>query len=456
MKKTKKQLKLKHLPKHLLCGLILFSLAVSLPSCKKDQPEIQKQQKNQELDLKQLRTFIQQVQTKQSNNSIARYSNADLELEISREYVTSALEFMLVQRNVVPIETEIRQLEVEMPYYVDVDTPFVSMFQLSDSVAHYKDLIIQDAAQTTMTREPGKEILFTWINVEMKIDSNKLIYILVYQLGKVPVASMNSGNPIDYDVPCGTCLDFGMPVEKPGISCNLANKMSMDFSYYLNLNLNKCYRRKMPCGNYDPLFKDIYTDFKTKYYYFEVNRTPGINNQNFGRGNSEDYAKFVFNSYKNNTTFSLAQNNLVNSMISPPYNIANSLYLNKTFFSTTSISVGPPFTWLRDCIVGTLEDSVPYANVIASKGDTFIQFWASKHKQFFEQTCDNLNVGLYSNLFVPYLIKVYPGIIEQNNEPWISGIPMLQANHILWYPVMACYARASCSQLPAPPKVVIL
>jgi hypothetical protein len=143
-------------------------------------------------------------------------------------------------------------------------------------------------------------------------------------------------------------------------------------------------------------------------------------------------------------------------MISPPYNIANSLYLNKTFFSTTSISVGPPFTWLRDCIVGTLEDSVPYANVIASKGDTFIQFWASKHKQFFEQTCDNLNVGLYSNLFVPYLIKVYPGIIEQNNEPWISGIPMLQANHILWYPVMACYARASCSQLPAPPKVVIL
>lgn len=452
MKKTKKQLKLKHLPKHLLCGLILFSLSVSLPSCKKDQPEIQEHQKNQELDLKQLRSFIQQVQTKQSNNSIARYSNADLELEISREYVTSALDFMLVQRNVVPIETEIRQLEVEMPYYFDVDTPFVSMFQLSDSVAHYKDLIIQDATQTTMTREPGKEILFTWINVEMKIDSNKLIYILVYQLGKVPVSGNISGLDSMYNVPCGTCLDFGMPVEKPGLSCNTPNVPIMDFSYYLNLNLNKCYRKKMPCGNYDPLVKNIYTGFNTKIYFYKVNN--GKNNSpTNGIGTSEDFAQKAF--LGNNSSLTLAQNSLIVGSVSPPFGNSNALYQNRVFFSTSTLNLNSPFNWQRDCIVGHLDDNIPYSAVIANYAESHIQNWAAKHKQFFEQTCDSLNIGLYTNLYVPYLIKVYPGIIEQNNEPWTSGIPMIQAKHILWYPVMACYARASCYQLPAPPKVSI-
>ena len=454
MKKIMKQKKLKFLPKNLLWGFILFSLAGSIPSCKKDQPEIKVQQKNQELDLKQLKSFIQQVQTKQSNNSIARYSNADLELEISREYVTSALEFMLVQRNVVPIETEIRQLEVEMPYYVDVDTPFVSMFQLSDSVAQYKDLIIQDASQTTMTREPGKEILFTWINVEMKIDSNKLIYILVYQLGKVPVSGNISGLDSMYNVPCGKCLDFGIPVEKPGLSCNSPVVPIMDFSYYLNLNLNKCYRKKMPCGNYDPLFKSIYIEFKTKYYYYEVNTVPGINNPNLGLGNSKSYA-FAFFKLPNNL-ISNSQDSLVKTALSNSMVTANSLYQNRIFFSTSTLNLNAPFVWQRDCIIGHLDDNIPYSAVIANYAESHIQNWAAKHKQFFEQTCDNLNVGLYSNLFVPYLIKVYPGIIEKNNEPWTSGIPIIQAKHILWYPVMACYARASCSQLPAPPKVVIL
>lgn len=208
----------------------------------------------------------------------------------------------------------------------------------------------------------------------------------------------------------------------------------------------------MPCGNVDPSMKSIYYGHDTRFFYYRVNNTQNISPKNQIRDNSIGFAMRAFRGPVSALT--AAQLAFVANAANTNAN-TNGLYTNRTFFSTNSTSNSAPFTWQLDCIRGVLDDNTQYAATISSYNETYIQNWASKHKQLFEQQCTQLNIGLNRDPYVPYLANVYPGVLEGNYTPSLSGISQSAAKWILWYPVMACYARGTCAQLPAPAKVVV-